>query len=196
MSEPLSPSVLAEGRRLRDDAVAHGRWPVILHADHPWAVWLNDHGDALLAAVEELEKLKNRPENREPPSKRVVCASCGKGPATDAEVAIYRVNIKGIPGVFLCQWCRPEARADPASSQEDVTAALRSRLGEVVRALARLTKRVTQEAIGSPAHWKSWGCLKCVPRIHRGAEEGPCARHDAIALLASPDMAALKGDAP
>ena len=53
MSEPPSPEVLAEGQRFLNDAKAHGKWPVILYADHPWAVWLNDHGDTLLAAAEE-----------------------------------------------------------------------------------------------------------------------------------------------
>ena len=178
MAEPLSPEVLAEGRRQRADAVAYGKWPVILHADHPWAVWLNDHGDALLAAAEERNRLSREVTRLVMQSavRRTVCASCGKGPATDAEIAIYRVNVKGIPGVFLCQWCRPETRADPASSQEDVTAALRVRLGEVVRALAAVVRCHDEGEL-----------MPCLPR---------CVEHGlASVLLASPDLAELlKGE--
>jgi hypothetical protein len=41
---------------------------------------------------------------------RLACASCGKTPAEDAAVRLVRVNVQGLPGVFLCQWCRPRGR--------------------------------------------------------------------------------------
>jgi hypothetical protein len=34
-----------------------------------------------------------------------ICASCGKKPSVDPSVVLSRANVKGIPGVWLCQWC-------------------------------------------------------------------------------------------
>jgi hypothetical protein len=39
------------------------------------------------------------------PRPRLACASCGKTPATDASLGLTRVNVKGLPGVFLCEAC-------------------------------------------------------------------------------------------
>jgi hypothetical protein len=52
------------------------------------------------------------PEGPGPPP-GPTCASCGKRPSVDPDVALERVNVKGIPGVWLCQWCDPARSVPP-----------------------------------------------------------------------------------
>jgi hypothetical protein len=37
--------------------------------------------------------------------RRIECASCHKAPSDDPAIDLVRHNVKGVPGVFLCQWC-------------------------------------------------------------------------------------------
>jgi hypothetical protein len=41
--------------------------------------------------------------------KRIECASCHKAPTDDPTIALARKNVKGVKGVFLCQWCDQQA---------------------------------------------------------------------------------------
>ena len=37
--------------------------------------------------------------------RRIECASCHKAPTDDPGLSLKRKNVKGVPGVFLCQFC-------------------------------------------------------------------------------------------
>ena len=58
--------------------------------------------------------------------RRIECASCHKSPSEDASYALTRVNVKGVPGVFICQWCilpdpaPPAPGSAPRGEDEDV----------------------------------------------------------------------------
>jgi hypothetical protein len=45
------------------------------------------------------------PVSDEALARRIECASCHKAPTDDPTLALLRMNVKGVPGVFLCQRC-------------------------------------------------------------------------------------------
>lgn len=50
-----------------------------------------------------------------PQERRIECASCHKAPTDDPAIGLTRMNVKGVPGVWLCQWCiRPTPPPDGA----------------------------------------------------------------------------------
>lgn len=44
----------------------------------------------------------------------IECCICHKGPAPEqGGVNLYRINKKGVPGIFACEKCLPQTDADP-----------------------------------------------------------------------------------
>ena len=41
------------------------------------------------------------------PLRRLACASCGIAPPDTPVAALTRVNVQGVPGVYLCRRCHP-----------------------------------------------------------------------------------------